>query len=43
MDAFMFTVTINAKDYDTAKDELTGSLQDAVDSEIIDEFLVEDQ
>lgn len=42
MDPFMFTVTIYAPDYDTAKSELLGGIEDARDSGYIEDFDIED-
>lgn len=37
-----FVVTITAKDYETAHEELVGALEDARDSQIIKDFSVVD-
>ncbi len=42
MKDFTFLVTITATDYDIAREELGGSLEDARDSDIIEDFSIED-
>ncbi len=38
MSAYTFTVTINAEDKDTAREELSGGLEDSRDSGYIEDF-----